>query len=99
MELIRDLNEKACFGIKPDRTFLIDCPVNIGLKRALERNEAVPEVGQDRFEKEEKNFHEAVRQGYLRMAQEDPERFTVLDCLLNEDELEAVIFEHVRPFL
>jgi len=99
MKLIRDLNEKACFGIMPDRTFLIDCPVDIGLKRALERNEAAPEDGQDRFEKEEKDFHEAVRQGYLTMAQEDPERFTVLDCRLNEDELESVIFEYVRPFI
>jgi dTMP kinase len=99
MKLIRDLNEKACFGIRPDMTFLIDCPVEIGLKRALKRNEGVPEVGQDRFEREEKDFHEAVRQGYLTMANEDPERIVVVDCKLNQDELEAVIFEHVRPFI
>jgi len=99
MKLIRDLNEKACFGIRPDMTFLIDCPVEIGLKRALKRNEGVPQVGQDRFEREEKDFHEAVRQGYLTMANEDPERIVVVDCKLNQDELEAVIFEHVRPFI
>jgi len=99
MKLIRNLNEKACFGIRPDMTFLIDCPVEIGLKRALKRNEGVPEVGQDRFEREEKDFHEAVRQGYLTMANEDPERIVVVDCKLNQDELEAVIFEHVRPFI
>jgi dTMP kinase len=99
MKLIRNLNEKACFGIRPDMTFLIDCPVEIGLKRALKRNEGVPEVGQDRFEREEKAFHEAVRQGYLTMAKEDPERIVVVDCKLNEDELEAVIFEQVRPFI
>jgi dTMP kinase len=99
MKLIRNLNEKACFGIRPDMTFLIDCPVEIGLKRALKRNEGVQEVGQDRFEREEKAFHEAVRQGYLTMAKEDPERIVVVDCKLNEDELEAVIFEQVRPFI
>jgi dTMP kinase len=99
MKLIRNLNEKACFGIRPDMTFLIDCPVEIGLKRALKRNEGVPEVGQDRFEREEKAFHEAVRQGYLTMAKEDPERIVVVDCKLNEEELEAVIFEQVRPFI
>jgi len=99
MKLIRELNEKACSGIRPDMTFLIDCPVEIGLKRALKRNEGVPEVGQDRFEREEKDFHEAVRQGYLTMANENPERIVVVDCKLNEDELEAVIFEHVRPFI
>jgi dTMP kinase len=80
-------------------TFLIDCPVEIGLKRALKRNEGVPEVGQDRFEREEKDFHEAVRQGYITMAEEEPERIVVVDCKLNEDELEEVIFEHVRPFI
>lgn len=99
MKLIRNLNKKACFGIRPDMTFLIDCPVEIGLKRALKRNEGVPEIGQDRFEREEMDFHEAVRQGYLTMANEDPERIVVLDCKLNEDELEAMIFEHVRPFI
>ena len=100
MKLIRDLNEKACSGIGPDITFLIDCPVETGLERALKRNEAVPEEeGQDRFEREEKDFHEAVRQGYLTMAKEDPERIVVVDGTLNEDELEAVIFEHVKPFL
>lgn len=99
MKLIRDLNEKACSGIGPDITFLIDCPVEIGLERALKRNEAVLEEGQDRFEREKEDFHEAVRQGYLTMAKEDPERIVVVDGTLNEDELEAVIFEHVRPFM
>ena len=99
MKLIRDLNEKACSGICPDITFLIDCPVEIGLERALKRNEAVLEEGQDRFEREKEDFHEAVRQGYLTMAKEDPERIVVVDGTLNEDELEAVIFEHVRPFM
>lgn len=99
MKLVRNLNERACFGIRPDRTFLIDCPVEIGIKRALKRNEKDPEIDQDRFEREEMDFHEAVRKGYLIMAQEDPERIVVLDCRLTEDELEAAIFERIRPFI
>ena len=98
-QLIRELNEKACFGIRPDRTFLIDCPVEIGIQRALKRNRTLPEVGQDRFEREERNFHEAVRQGYLNMAEEEPERIVMVDCRLDEDDLEDVIFEHIRPFI
>ena len=99
MKMVRGLNEKACFGIRPDMTFLIDCPVDIGLKRALKRNEGVSEVGQDRFEREERNFHEAVRQGYLTLAQEDPKRIVVLDCRLNEEQLEEAVYERVRPFI
>jgi dTMP kinase len=99
MKLVRNLNKRACLGIRPDRTFLIDCPVEIGIKRALKRNEKDPEIDQDRFEREEMDFHEAVRKGYLIVAQEDPERIVVLDCRLTEDELEAAIFERIRPFI
>lgn len=99
MTLIGDLNEKCCSGILPDLTFVVDCPVQIGIKRALKRNEVHMEEGQDRFEREKRDFHEAVRNGYLKMAMEAPKRIVVVDGTLNEDELEKVIFNYVRPFL
>jgi len=99
MKLIVTLNEKAPPGIWPDITFLIDCAVEIGLERALKRNEIQFQEGQDRFEREKKDFHEAVREGYLHMAMEDRERFVVVDGILKEDELEEIIFKHVEPFI
>jgi dTMP kinase len=99
MKLIVTLNEKASPGIRPDITFLIDCAVEIGLERALKRNRIQFQEGQDRFEREKKDFHEAVREGYLTMAMEDRERFVVVDGALKEDELEEVIFRHVEPFI
>ena len=99
MKLIVTLNEKASPGIRPDITFLIDCAVEIGLERALKRNKIQFQEGQDRFEREKKDFHEAVREGYLTMAMEDPERFVVVDGTLKEDELEEIIFKHVEPFI
>lgn len=99
MKLIVTLNEKASPGIRPDITFLIDCEVEIGLKRALKRNRIQFQEGQDRFEIETKDFHEAVRKGYLTMAMEDRERFVVVDGTLKEDELEELIFRHVEPFI
>ena len=99
MKLIVTLNEKASPGIRPDITFLIDCAVEIGLERALERNRIQFQEGQDRFEREKKDFHEAVREGYLTMAMEDRERFVVVDGTLKEDELEEIIFKHVEPFI
>ncbi len=98
-ELIRLLNEKASLGIRPDITFLIDCPVEVGLERALKRNKIMEQGGQDRFEREEMNFHTAVREGYLSIAKNDSERFMVVDGTLGEDELEERIFEHIRPSL
>lgn len=99
MKLIVTLNEKASPGIRPDITFLIDCAVEIGLERALKRNKIQFQEGQDRFEREKKDFHEAVREGYLTMAMEDRERFVVVDGTLKEDELEEIIFKHVEPFI
>ena len=99
MKLIVTLNEKASPGIRPDITFLIDCAVEVGLERALKRNKIQFQEGQDRFERERKDFHEAVREGYLTMAMEDRERFVVVDGTLKEDELEEIIFKHVEPFI
>ncbi len=98
-ELVRLLNEKASLGIRPDITFLIDCPVEVGLTRALKRNEIMEQEGQDRFEREEMNFHTAVREGYLSIAKNEPARFMVVDGTLGENELEGMIFEHIRPYL
>jgi dTMP kinase len=99
MKLIVTLNEKASPGIRPDITFLIDCAVEVGLERALKRNKIQLQEGQDRFEREKKDFHEAVREGYLTVAMEDRERFVVVDGTLKEDELEEIIFKHVEPFV
>jgi len=99
LDLIRFLNVKASFGITPDLTFLIDCPVEVGIARALKRNAFLEDRGQDRFEQEKMEFHAAVRKGYLLTAEEEPDRFVVLDGTLGEDALEAIIFDHLRPRL
>ncbi|MDY6972928.1 MAG: dTMP kinase [Thermodesulfobacteriota bacterium] len=99
LTLINALNREVCSGIRPDMTFLIDCPVEVGLERALRRNRVLLQEAQDRFEREERGFHEAVRKGYISMAEEDRERFLVVDGTLEEYELEEMIFEYVRPFV
>lgn len=99
MTFIRILNDKITQGIRPDITFLLDCPVEMGLDRALSRNKTLPHKGQDRFEREKLDFHEEVRKGYLELARKDNKRFVVIDAALTEDEVEKEIFEYLRPFL
>ncbi|MCP4669116.1 MAG: dTMP kinase [Deltaproteobacteria bacterium] len=99
MTLIHRLRQKTCSGFRPDITFLLDCPVDVGLKRAIRRNETLSEDGQDRFEREKRAFHEAVKQGYLTVAKEEQERFAVIDATLTEDETEVRIFRRIQPFL
>jgi dTMP kinase len=99
LELIKSLNNNASGGIGPDITFLVDCPVEVGLKRAIERDEHLRLKNQDRFEKEKLDFHDAVRKGYLLMAAEEDSRFYVVDGALSEKELEREIFKILRPHI
>ena len=99
MKFIGILNDKITQGIRPDITFLLDCPVAMGLDRALRRNKALPDKGQDRFEREKLDFHEEVRKSYLQLARKDNKRFVIIDATLTEDEVEKEIFEYLRPFL
>lgn len=98
-EMILLLNQKASAGITPDVTFLIDCPVEVGLRRASKRDQAAPARGLDRFEKEALTFHQAVRQGYLALARQEPSRFVVLDGEGAVEQLEKDIWARIFPFL
>jgi dTMP kinase len=76
---IDQLNRLATGGVQPKLTVLIDCPVQVGLSRALARIESTHGAREERFELESVRFHERVRAGYLRLAHDFPERFAVVD--------------------
>jgi dTMP kinase len=97
--LIRLLNTQAKAGIEPDLTFILDCPVEVGLGRALERNQSGTLKGQDRFELEKLTFHEKVRQAYLELARQEPKRFVILDGTLPVARIEQIIREYLQPWL
>jgi dTMP kinase len=71
---IRVLEQWVQQGLRPDRTLLLDIPVEHGLKRA--GNRSAP----DRFEREQRDFFERVRQSYLDMAAREPQRIRVIDA-------------------
>jgi len=85
LDLIRTLTAHATGGLVPDLTLLLDLPVAAGLARARRRGLA------DRMESEEIGFHERVRQGYLKLAAEEPARWVVIDATGPEDEVAARI--------
>jgi len=92
LHVITRLNEIASFGMTPDITFLLDCSVSVGIERALKRNADSEVTGQDRFEQEKTVFHEAVRNGYLDIAEKNPDRFVVVDATHGENRMEEIIF-------
>ncbi|MBI4525477.1 MAG: dTMP kinase [Deltaproteobacteria bacterium] len=79
LKLVRQLNQIASRGMQPDLTLLLDSPVELGLARTRDRG---GEQREDRFEREELEFHERVRRGYLKLAEEEPGRIYVLDASL-----------------
>ena len=86
---IARLNADASGGTRPDLTILLDCPVEIGLKRAFARINSTAGAREERFELESTQFHQRVRDGYLTLAAEQPERFAVVDGSLAVDETAA----------
>lgn len=73
LDRVRAINREAVADCWPDCTFVLELPTEEGLARATSR--AAP----DRIEREQRAFHEAVRQGFLTLAQQEPARFEVVD--------------------
>jgi len=73
------LDRLALGGFGPDLTLVLDLPVEEGLKRAAARG------GEGRFEQKGKAFHQRVRDAFLKIARENPERCAVIDASGDED--------------
>ncbi len=90
IEIISRLDELVRAGNRPSLTVLLDCPVEVGLRRAH---------GDDRFHEEARGFHERVRRGFLALAHQDPERYLVVDATASADDVHARIrtrvFDHL----
>jgi len=95
LTLIEKLNHLASQGVKPNLTFLLDCPSDLGLKRALQRNRISRNEKEGRFEKEKIQFHHQVRKGYLAIARKEPQRVRVIDTRAGEDK----VFEKIREIV
>lgn len=83
-------------GVQPDLTILLDLPVEVGLARARHRNGA---DGPDRFETEQREFFERVREAYLERVRRDPARFRVVDASAVVDDVTAAVCASVGQLL
>ena len=95
LKRVEQMNLVATEGIRPDVTFLLDCPSNTGLKRALKRNQVLNQEKESRFEREKIQFHNRVRKGYLAIARKEPRRVKVIDTRMGEDQ----VFERIRKIV
>lgn len=83
-------------GVMPDLTIVLDIPVEEGLARIAQRpGNAAP----DRFESEQLAHHERVRQAFLDIAQEEPNRCVVIDARKPEAQVAEDVWEAVAARL
>ncbi len=97
--LIRSLDKIVTDGIRPDLTILLDIDAAAGLARARGRNSRGGLEAEARFENEDLSFHERVRQGYLDLAKQEPERFQIVDASPSPEKIQNKLRQLIDKLL
>jgi dTMP kinase len=92
---IQAINRFTINTVVPDLTLLLDLEVATGFERIAQRYIARGETA-DRFEQEDRSFHERVRAGYLTLAQKEPERFRIINAAQKPDTVAISIWDTVK---
>lgn len=87
-EDVKTINDMAIKGAVPDITFLIMVDPETGRRRMKERD-------MDRLEQLAEDFHERVYEGYMKLAEKEPNRFFIVDGSLSPNE----VFEKIKEKL
>ncbi|MFO8111427.1 MAG: dTMP kinase [Desulfosalsimonadaceae bacterium] len=99
-KIIAGINHLVLKDVSPDITFLLDLPPETGLMRAWREIDAgTRDTAQSRFEREKILFHEKVRQGYLALADAEPQRIKIIDAALPPEEVKEAILAHLGSVL
>ncbi len=85
------LQEFAIADASPDLTLLLDLKVEDGLARAFARH-----GNEDRYERRDADFHRRIRKGFLRIAENEPERVRVIDAADDVDSVHRTVKAAVR---
>ncbi len=88
----------ATGGLKPDLTLFFDISVNEAISRTNSRSDGGGEQ-KNRMDSETVEFYERVREAYLQIAENEPERFCVVDASGAIDEIKTKVLELVTEFL
>ena len=99
-EFIKLINDYSALYLKPGLTLLFDLPVEIGLQRATDRNNRLKEPSSiDRFERENIDFHRRIREGYLNILRNDPQRFRLIDANQDVNAIQEEVRRHISDFI
>ena len=90
---IEALAEWVHDGLQPDLTILLDAPAEVGMGRAANRGAA------DRMEIEAQDFYRRAREGYLALAEAEPDRFAVVDATRSLADVQDSVTRAIQPLL
>jgi len=89
---VSQINRFAVGSVMPELTIVIDVPTKVGLARIRQRASDLP----NRMERENIDFYDKIRSGYLLLAKGMPKRFVVVDGRKDEAAIERIIWKAVR---
>ena len=95
VDFIRSLYAVIAEGLVPDLTFILDIDPVVGLARATDRLQS-SQNGEGRFEQMPLSFHEKIRQCFLDLAHENPERYCIIDATLPPEAILAQAMEKLH---
>ncbi len=92
VDSISDLEDWVQGDLRPDLTIILDAPVEIGRARAGKRSEP------DRIEKEQDDFFQRVRDGYISLAEQHPHRICLIDASLDLESVQKQIRSKLQEY-
>jgi dTMP kinase len=92
LAFLKQLYQQIIGQRQPDRTYIFDLDPNIGIKRAASRHPN----GEDRFEKMDLEFHRKLRQGYLEIAKDNPQRCCLVDASQDATTIQQQIQQDIK---
>ena len=98
LEILRETNDFACEGLRPDLTLLLDVTPETARARMRER-EATTNTAADRIEMAGEDFHARLRAGFAELAKFEPERIVTIDANGSPDEVWECVWKSTRRFL
>jgi dTMP kinase len=94
-DIIQHVISLATEGLKPDLTLLFDISIEEGRSRMRKRDK---EHRGNRLDREEAAFHDRVRQSYLHLAANEPNRIKVINASGSIDETHKLVIKAIDSF-
>ena len=93
VDLLRSIHQFGFSDLRPDMTFVLDLPPEQGLQRADAR--AKEQNNESRFEEKGLSFHKSVRDGFITLAKDEPDRFIIVDASGTAEQTDKLIKQHI----